>query len=501
MVTVNAKFQALALSVLISCCGMGVWVFEDAAAQIVNNSSAGETSEDSLTVAALSLDSLGNPFAADSFYVVVFSGGKANSFVFADSGTTALVGLDTVRVGGQTLYYYSRKISDIDGAGSPGVYSGLVMAKSNSLGLRTVSRFSFQVVGWELDNMGDSSGLAALAASAARDTLDAGFGSLSAVTVGSISAGAVTDAAIADQAIDIDEFAGTYAGGQFEAGVFTGPLMSDSWKIALWGADTALVNVGFAKTIKDSALVRGGVVDSNRTEQGGSGDSASVARWVWNTPSGNHSNAATFGDYLDARVSLASAGRGAYSVTLVALDSSSSQMVPGATAAVFNVSQTSLLAIGATDNSGEASFNLDADSFVVTVTLRGHVFPAYDTLLISGAQTDTVFGYRFDPGAPPAPELVRAWGFVLDVAGAPDSGAVASAFLPAGVAQAGGAIVAPFAVSALTDSAGYFALDLIPNSLMLPDTTRYEFTIFHSNGTVLRKRLVAPDSASWRITW
>lgn len=84
------------------------------ATPIVNNSSVSETSEDSLTVAILSLDTLGNPAAADSFYVAVFGGGKANAFVFADSGNAAMTGLDTVRIGGQTFYYYSVSSAALD---------------------------------------------------------------------------------------------------------------------------------------------------------------------------------------------------------------------------------------------------------------------------------------------------------------------------------------------------------------------------------------------------
>ncbi len=116
------------------------------ASGIVNNS--GSTSEDSVTVAVLSLDSLGNPALSDSFFVAVFSGGKTNASVFIDSGTiSTLVGLDSIRLFGGTLYYYSRAVADIDGNGAAGEYSGVVIAKKNSPVLRTTTRFSFQIVG------------------------------------------------------------------------------------------------------------------------------------------------------------------------------------------------------------------------------------------------------------------------------------------------------------------------------------------------------------------
>lgn len=490
-----------ALITLLSVIGVTLWALSayTSSAQIVNNSATAETSEDSVTVALLSLDSLGNPTGADSFFVQVFGGGKANARVFADSGDASMAGLDTVRIGGATYYYYSRKVADIDGAGAVGPYSGLISAKATTLNLTTATRFGFQIVGWELDDIGDSTGLAARSAKAAHDTLDAGFASLAAVSVASLAANSITAAAFADQALD-------------------SAAMDNSWKEKLWRHDTAGVNVGFGSLLKDvgayqasgfstfdpasdSVFTKGGAVDSNRTEQGGSGDSISIARWVWNTPSANHSTSATFGDFLDTKVSAISGGSGAYSVTFIVFDSAIAQVVPGALVTVLDITQSAVLAVGGTDNSGAVSYNLDADSFVVTVSQSGKIFPAFDTVVVGGAAIDTLRGYNFDPGAPGAPNRVRVWGVLWNIAGQADSGAVVSAHLPGGVAQSSLAILSPFTVTAITDSTGFFFLDLIPNAQIMPDTTKYEFTIYHSDGAVLRKRLAAPDSLSWRLTW
>ncbi len=422
-------------------------------AQIVNNSITAETSEDSLTVSALALDSLGNPTSADSFYVLVFSGGNSNSAVFADSGTSAMTGLDSVVAGGVTYYYYSRKTADIDGAGSPGFYSGLIIARATATNLTTATRFSFQIVSWELDNMGDSAGLAAVHAKAIHDTLDNGFASLAPVTVDSIAVNAITDTAIAALALDIDEFAGTLASTQLESGVM---------------------------------------------------DSGAISGWVWNTPATNHTLAGTFGSNLDSKVSSVSGGSGgagAFSVTFVAQDSGNNQTLPGTAVTVRNINQTAVMAIGATDNSGAVSFNLDADSFVVVARLLGYIFPSYDTVVISGPITDTLKASAFDPGAPVSPNLVRAWGYITDIAGVPDTAATISAVLSGGVARVTGTIVSPFSVSAKTDTAGYFFLDILPNTTLTPDSTTYQFTIIRSDGTILRKRLAAPDSTSWRLSW
>ena len=253
--------------------------------------------------------------------------------------------------------------------------------------------------------------------------------------------------------------------------------------------------------IGDSVYVKGGAVDSNRTEQGGSGDSTLLARWVWNTPQTNHTASGTFGKYLDSEISGLSAGSGAYSYTIVAFDSSVSQVVPQTSVAVRNVAQTSLVASGATGSDGAVSLNLDADSFVVVATAPGYIFTAFDTIVVNSSGSDTVYGDQFDPGAPTSPELCRVYGYLYDINGAPETGASVTAHLPSGVVRFSGGIVSPFAVTTTSDTTGYFYLDLIPSDSLIPSGTKYELTISRTDGTILRQRLVVPDSSAWPLGW
>ena len=253
--------------------------------------------------------------------------------------------------------------------------------------------------------------------------------------------------------------------------------------------------------IGDSAYVKGGAVDSNRTEMGSSVDSTSVGRWVWNTPQANHTTTGTFGKYLDTEVSGVSGGSGAYSFTLLTFDTSLSQIIPQAGLAVRNVSQTSLIAAGRTDSEGRATFNLDADSFVVVATAAGYSFNAYDTVVVAGTGSDTLIGDQFDPGAPSSPGLCRVYGYLYDINGEPEPGASVTAHLPSGVAQFDIVIVSPYSISTTTDNDGYFFLDLIPSDSLIPPGIKYEFTISRTDGTILRQRLTVPDTTLWRLTW
>ncbi|MCP4685895.1 MAG: carboxypeptidase regulatory-like domain-containing protein [bacterium] len=381
---------------------------------VVNNS--GQSAEDSVSFAFRSLDSLGNPVAADSFFVLVV--GPSGDSVFAEAITTGSSRLDSVMQADAPIYIYGVAVADIDGSGSAGSYSVSISARSSNLSLTTPFVGSFQLVDWELDDMGDSIGLAAEYAAAALDSLGRCLEALDSLSPG-----------------------------------------------------TATV------------------------------DSASVARAVWNAPQINHVLGGTFGRYLDTEISGMGSGSGAFAVTLVATDSSSSQPVAGARIAVRNLDQSGLIAVGSSDASGRTLLNLDADSFVVVASAPGYIFEAYDTVEIAGAATDTIWCFRFDPGEPASPSLCRVYGRLFTLEGVPTSEATVTAHLPKGVSRMGDVIVSPFPVTATTDSTGYFYLDLIPSDSLVGNDTRYELAISRSDGNILRKRMKIPTATSWQLSW
>lgn len=381
---------------------------------VVNNS--GQSSEDSVSFAFCALDSLGNPVAADSFFVTVV--GPSGDSVFAEAITAASGRLDSIVTAGYPLYVYKAAVADIDGIGSSGGYTVSIAARSSSLFLTTPFAGSFQLVGWELDEFGDTVGLAAEYAASALDSLGRCLDILDTLSPGTMTV-----------------------------------------------------------------------------------DSAAVARAVWNSPQSNHTVNGTFGRYLDTEVSGMGAGSGAYATTLVAVDSSGGQPVGGVRIAVRNLDQSGLIAVGGTNASGQIQLNLDADSFVVVASAPGYIFAAYDTLVVEGESVDTVRGYRFDPGEPASPSLCRVYGFLYSVAGTPTSEATITAHLPKGVMRMGELIVSPFPVVAVTDSSGYFYLDVIPSDALVGDDTRYEIAISRPDGSILRKRLKIPSATSWQLTW
>lgn len=234
---------------------------------------------------------------------------------------------------------------------------------------------------------------------------------------------------------------------------------------------------------------------------GGGSDSTSIARWVWNTPQSNHTVSGTFGRYLDGPVSGISGGGGLYAFRIVVYDSSSLQVVPGVRVTIRNLAQTALISTAVSSSQGSVGFNLDPDSFIVIAFSPGYLFNDADTIAVEAAGTDTIVGYRFDPGTPSSPELCRVYGWIFDASGAPEPDALISASLPSGVGRIESGIVSPFKVTTVSDSADYFFLDLIPNGSLIPDDSRYEITISRSDGTILRERLTVPQQSNWMLSW
>jgi hypothetical protein len=194
-------------------------------------------------------------------------------------------------------------------------------------------------------------------------------------------------------------------------------------------------------------------------------------------------------------------GTGAYSVTLVAIDSTNDQVIPGADIAIRNLDQSALIAFGQTSSLGKTTLHLNAANYVLLADAPTYIFPSLDTIIITGASTDTIFGYHFDPGTPASPDLCRVYGFLYSINGQAEPNATVTASIPSGVVRHNSLLISPFIRSTTTDSTGYFALDLIPSNSLNPSGTKYEITITRRDGTILRHRLTIPTTPSWQLEW
>jgi hypothetical protein len=196
-------------------------------------------------------------------------------------------------------------------------------------------------------------------------------------------------------------------------------------------------------------------------------------------------------------------GTGAYACTLFVFELTSQTAIQGAFVRALNAAETATAAIGNTDSNGRLIFSLDAASYHLLPYLTDYAFgslPQTVTVTTAGAN-DTIWGSRFDPGSPTAASLCRVYGYVQTLGASGLGEVVVTARIAKTPLLYNGVVVSPYGVSTGTDSTGYWYLDLIPNSDLRPDDTKYDFTFYYSSGTILRKQVVVPDSASFWLRW
>jgi hypothetical protein len=148
-------------------------------------------------------------------------------------------------------------------------------------------------------------------------------------------------------------------------------------------------------------------------------------------------------------------------------------------------------------------FSLDAADYRVYPYLSGYnatELPTVVTVTNSGVE-DTIWLSRFSPGQPGAATLCRVYGYVKALDGSGIGDVVITARIQKAPLQLEGVIISPYSVSTSCDSTGYWYLDLIPNGILDPDNTRYDFTFHYPSGTILRKQIAVPDSASYWLRW
>lgn len=408
---------------------------------IVSNATSSVAPEDSICVPFFNLDSLGrNIGGLDTTRVIVFDPGGDSVFSEVLAGVTGRVKISVDA--GDTAYRWVAQVSDIDAA-SPqcGQYNVKIVAKSDQTGgwLKTSKSFSFQVISRKFDAM----------AKMIIDSLQAVIDSLQNHSNWAVKA------------------------------------VSDSTNVkGLTGA-----KLGYL----DASIASRSVFNNNTME-------------VIISP--GHATNKIYADTIANRVLEDSAhyqgddeGGGLYARSLVILDSTLEQTIPGVNIVVYDLTQTVQFARGTTNSQGIVGFNLGTGNFLAVPFSPGYIFESFDTLIVAGAGIDTIRGCRFDPGAPALPGLCRLYGFLYDIGGAPESGAIITAWLPAGVSRSQETIISPFKKTTVSDSTGYFYIDLIPSAGLIPDTTKYEIIITRSDGTILRERILLPALPSWQLNW
>ncbi len=195
-------------------------------------------------------------------------------------------------------------------------------------------------------------------------------------------------------------------------------------------------------------------------------------------------------------------GGGTEPETLIVISFPESTLIEGAEIVVRTIDQSTVKVDGlATGINGRRILELDPDSFFVALTHNNYT-QSLDTIVVpSGGGTDTLWMTTFNPGDPPSADLCRVFGWVYNIAGAPVKNAEISAQITSEYhpVKYSGIVITPFKKTTVTDSTGYWAMDLLPNSLLSSPESEYMVTIEYPSGIIFRTKTAVPDSSSWQL--
>jgi hypothetical protein len=201
------------------------------------------------------------------------------------------------------------------------------------------------------------------------------------------------------------------------------------------------------------------------------------------------------------RTLTSSAGSGVNSVVIRCRDSSDSSAVAFAQIQVLDSTESSTIGLLTSDSQGRGFFALDNGVYRVRLYKPGWQFVVPETLTVDGDEDTIYYAQAFDPGMPPQASLCRVYGWVYDINDQPVVGTKIEAGIKRVPLRYQNVLISPYHTSALTDTQGFWYLDVYPNSALSPVDTKYIFNIFSPSGTILRLEAEVPDQTSWELQW
>jgi hypothetical protein len=93
----------------------------------------------------------------------------------------------------------------------------------------------------------------------------------------------------------------------------------------------------------------------------------------------------------------------------------------------------------------------------------------------------------------------KVYGWLKDTLDLPIQGAIVEANIPDNAMRIGTILLNTFTLSDTTDANGYWELELLPNSILTPLSTKYKFLAYNDSGRLGRKTIAVPDLTEWEL--
>jgi len=172
-------------------------------------------------------------------------------------------------------------------------------------------------------------------------------------------------------------------------------------------------------------------------------------------------------------------GEGSELVTIYAKETGTELPIPEADYEIWDEGNLIRLHSGNdSDNDGNQEFNLNPGDYKVKLRKSFWNFPVVVDLIVPPGGTYLIIhGERLLPSSPSVPGLCVVFGYTYGVNGRKLPGAIISAKLTDPSAFADSLKIAKMTSETVSNSEGYFELELIPNDDYKPTDTKYIFTV------------------------
>lgn len=220
----------------------------------------------------------------------------------------------------------------------------------------------------------------------------------------------------------------------------------------------------WTEALADHSGVAGSTAEALADAQANVVDTAAIADAVWSETLPGAYGAGTAGYYLDAQVSDPSTGPGAFQVTLHTQDSTTA-LVDDVHLAVYDATNTTLIARTNTDTAGDGNVNLDAATYKVRPYKSGYEYSSPQTIVVAGAGTQNITLDAIVLVVSADPDKCMVNGYLRDAAGTAQAG-VEITFSATTPDNNNGGMLSAADVTATTDTNGLFSIELARDAVL-----------------------------------
>ena len=168
---------------------------------------------------------------------------------------------------------------------------------------------------------------------------------------------------------------------------------------------------------------------------------------------------------------------GPRSVKIYAIDSFTTLPIPDTQVYIKNSSQTLIVNKGITSVDGSYSTSLGDGNYNVFLKKSFVDFTTPQSLVVSADTTTSYYGTSFSPSLPTSPDTCMLYGWISGIDGKNIKGAKVVASDAFNSSYAGSYKIGKTSKSTVTDSNGFWEVELVRNSILTPVGIKYRITM------------------------